>query len=493
MQTRNLALAAALCGFALAAPAPAAAAGGAPAAPAEIDAYMTRSLERSGLPGAAVAITRGDEVVHTAGYGRGSGGAPLTARTPMAIGSLSKSVTSLAVAQLVDDGLLGFDDPVRDHLPEFRLADPRADRITVRMLLTQTSGMADPGFPEMRRPQPRDLKGAVARLASARLVADPGTRWNYHNPNYHVAARLVEVVADRPFAEHLRTRVFGPAGMDQTATRDTAAQRPGGLRDGYTPAFVKMAARPPLDHFVNGSGGVVSTADDLAQWLIVQGDGTATDGTRLVSAAGLAEMHAPGPAGGDYGMGWDLDRTGGRIARIHHGGTLFTASAEQILLPGAEGRDDYGVAVAFNSASALGAEQMAVIEGLVALVRGERPDLPVPATAYADLGLTGLGAVTLGVGGYRIARARRWARRRAHRPLPLLLLSLAPRLVPVALFLALPALAGLLFGGRDVTWEAAFYGWPLFVAWAALAALLSTVLLAARAVRLSDVRRARPD
>ncbi|MBV2365897.1 beta-lactamase family protein [Streptomonospora sp. NEAU-YY374] len=96
--------------------------------PADIDAYMTAALADGGLPGAVVAVTRGTEVVHAAGYGHDSEGAALAPDSPMAVGSLSKSVTALAVAQLADEGLLAFDDPVRRHLPEFAPADPGFSR-----------------------------------------------------------------------------------------------------------------------------------------------------------------------------------------------------------------------------------------------------------------------------------------------------------------------------------------------------------------------------
>ncbi|NYI95785.1 hypothetical protein HNR12_002062 [Streptomonospora nanhaiensis] len=242
---------------------------------------------------------------------------------------------------------------------------------------------------------------------------------------------------------------------------------------------------------MNGSGGVVSTAEDLARWLIVHSNGgAAADGTRLVSESALDTLHTPGPAGGDYAMGWDLDRSGDRVTRIHHGGALFTASAEQILLPGEGGEPGYGIAVAFNSAGALGAEQMTIIEGLVEIVEGGgQPAAPVRVTAISDAAMAVLIAAALVVGALRVRRAGAWARRRARRSAPLLVLTLAPRLVPVALCLLLPAIAGLVMGARDVTWEAAWYGWPALVVWAVVAAAASAAVLAARVLHLVRERR----
>src|SRR6185369_17590878 len=109
-------------------------------------------LDHSGLPGAAVAITHDSDVVRIAGYGHDAAGTPLTASTRLPIASLSKSMTAFAALQLAEAGRLGLDEPVTRYLPDFRLADPRGARITVRMLLDQTSGMADSAFPDLKLP-----------------------------------------------------------------------------------------------------------------------------------------------------------------------------------------------------------------------------------------------------------------------------------------------------------------------------------------------------
>ncbi|MEU4222668.1 serine hydrolase domain-containing protein [Nonomuraea sp. NPDC026600] len=145
--------------------------GGPALTPTTIDGYIAQYREATGLPGVAVAVTKGKEVIHAAGYGRTATGDPVTADTPMALASASKSFTSLAVLQLVEKGQVELDKPVHGYLPEFQLADPRAAGITVRQLLNQTSGMADSAFREKSLPQPDSLQGAVTRLRDARLAA----------------------------------------------------------------------------------------------------------------------------------------------------------------------------------------------------------------------------------------------------------------------------------------------------------------------------------
>src|SRR5262245_42011417 len=97
-----------------------------------IDHFMSETLRRSGIPGVALAIVRGERILHTAGYGRNADGSPVTPDTPMALASVSKSFTALAVMRLVEDGRVALDAPFRQYVPEFEPVDPRAARITVR-------------------------------------------------------------------------------------------------------------------------------------------------------------------------------------------------------------------------------------------------------------------------------------------------------------------------------------------------------------------------
>ena len=126
---------------------------------AAVDQFLSRELTAASIPGAALAITRGDQVLHVRGYGHDSHYVPVTDRTLFRIASLSKSFTSLAVLQLVDAGRVSLDDSVAEHLPEFRPADPRGADITVRQLLDQTSGLADREVHETPCGSGRDAAG----------------------------------------------------------------------------------------------------------------------------------------------------------------------------------------------------------------------------------------------------------------------------------------------------------------------------------------------
>ncbi len=182
----------------------------------EVQAYLDDAVAQ-GLPGLSVSVTRDGATELSAGAGT-SDGTAIDSGTRTRVESVSKTFTSAAVMLLVERGAVDLDDPVTRHLPELRLADGRQDEITVRQLLNHSSGLADAtAARDEYAPGPRTLEAAVATLAGARLAADPGTAYGYHNAGYWVAARLVEVVDGRPFADVLAEELFAPLGMDDTA------------------------------------------------------------------------------------------------------------------------------------------------------------------------------------------------------------------------------------------------------------------------------------
>ncbi|MFG3698101.1 serine hydrolase domain-containing protein [Micromonospora sp. NPDC047620] len=461
-----------------ASPAPAA-----PAAPpvgidaAAVDAAVRQYRDATGLPGVAVAVTRGTEVVHAAGYGHTPAGDPITAHTPMAVASVSKSFTALAVMQLVEAGRVELDGPVHRHLPEFTMADPRAARITVRQLLDQTSGMSDTTFPAFSRPQPGSLREAVAGMRTARLAAAPGTRWEYHNPNFQVAARLVEVVSGLPFDEYLRKRVFAPLGMTDSRTLDVAADLPSSAR-GHLVILGEPVALPEPPAFGNGSGGVLSSARDMAAWLIAQGNqGRGPDGAAVVSPAGLATLHRPSAVSSSYALGWFVETTGSGAPMIAHSGDLFTSTSYQALLPAS----GHGVAVMANTGLAYG-HASALAERLVALIEGTPAPSAGTPLVVVDAVLLVLAVASAALAGRGVLRSRRWATGRAVRPWTLV--RLLPLVAPLVLLASIHRVVGWLYRGRDVAWIQVAYIYPTFMVLLATATLGCVAVLVARLVRL---------
>ncbi|MGM1061459.1 serine hydrolase domain-containing protein [Saccharothrix sp. Mg75] len=463
----------------LAAPVPAAPVPAARADPADdLRAYLDRALHGTGVPGMAAVVTHGDRVVLAAGVGHDSTGAPVTADTPMRVASLSKSFTAMAVMTLVEDGRIALDEPVAAQLPGFAMADPRHERITVRHLLHQTSGLSDTTVDVAELEDASSLADHTSRLRDDSLAADPGTRHEYCNVNYALAARLVEVASGRRFRDHLREEVFEPLGMSRSAVSDEDV-RPA---DGYVSLFGAWVPRAELDGFLddNGSGGVITTAADLGRWLVAQNG----FGPAVVSPEGLRTTHTSS-AVHEYAMGWQPDVDG----LLVHSGNLFTYNAVQAIDPAT----GHGFAVMTNN-SGLQDETYAVMRGLRELVRGGRPADPGGGRQAVELvlGLVALVAVALAVLGMR--RSGRWARRFERRRFGQRRSGrwwrLVPLLVPPVTFAVLPDLISVLVNGRTVTWEQlTYFPAPLTIT-AGVVALSASVVLVARLVRLRSVQSA---
>lgn len=445
-------------------------------APGTVDAYLREAFDATGLPGLSAVVTHRDRVVHAAGFGHDAAGGPVTAASPMRVASLSKSFTAAAVMTLVDQGRVALDEPVVTYLPEFRLADGRAARITVRHLLNQTSGLSDRTLDIGATQRANTLTGYVAALRDGTLAAEPGARWEYCNVNYDVAARLVEAVDGRDFAAALRGRVFDRLGMAASAVGDEPV-RPS---DGFVSLYGLWVSRAELPGFRGGAGGVVTTAHDMGRWLIDQ----AGYGPRLLTTRSAAELHEPA-AGTRYAMGWGQEVVDGRTLLVHSG-NLFTYTAVQAVDPAT----GYGFAVMTNSAS-LHEATYEILLGLVALTDGREPAVPGAGRQITELalGVVALIAVALGLAG--VLRSGRWARRRAGRARWWTVVRLAAGTAPAVLFALCPQWVSALMNGRAVTWaQMTYFPAPLTVTVGVVAAA-GLAVVAARGIGLRRVRAVR--
>jgi CubicO group peptidase (beta-lactamase class C family) len=450
-----------------------------------IDRFVQEWMGANGVPGLAVAVTRDARVVHLRGYGDAGDGRPVNPDTQFLVASLSKSFTALAVLQLVEAGRVSLDRPIAAYLPGFTVADrPRAGRITVRMLLNHTSGMADAGFPGMTLPQPTTIAGRVASLRAAELVSEPGTAFHYFEPNYAVLARLVEVVSGRPFSAYLRSHVLDPLAMTATTSVVTTPQAPSAAPDlarGHLLAFGVPIARKELDGYLGGSSGVISTARDMASWLILHNQQGTFQGQSLLSPHGIQLLHTP-PRGIDtsYAMGWV--RQPGTPPVVEHSGVLSTFSAEQALLP--NGR--YGIVVLANAYSGL-IDFRGLLRGLTALVTADGTPRDGFGARRIGIVLAGMATLILAVGAWRLRRLRGWAERQASGPWRAAL-GVAVPFTPAAVTLLVPTLVAR-FSGRVFGWRALFLAMPDLLGCLGLAAAIGAALGTARTVML--ISRAR--
>ncbi|HYG58783.1 MAG TPA: serine hydrolase domain-containing protein, partial [Symbiobacteriaceae bacterium] len=225
MSTRLARLLAVLAGLAVAFFPASAARAGAPAADrlSRLDQYLTTHVKAAGLPGASAAVVYRDQTLFLKGYGVRDlkSGEPVTPETVYPTGSNGKSFTGTAILQLVEQGKVKLDDPVKEYIPWFELARPgEADRITIRHLLSHTSGLrrnADTVVwqdPQRIRPS---LEEGVRALRTERLWSEPWARYEYSNMNYVVLGRVVEVASGLSFGAYVQRYTLDPLGMQQTS------------------------------------------------------------------------------------------------------------------------------------------------------------------------------------------------------------------------------------------------------------------------------------
>ncbi len=294
---------------------------------------LEQQLDAAGISGGAVALVS-EGRVDARGVGDVDGDRLATAETPFVIGSATKSLTALAVMQLVDSGEVDLDAPVRDYVPELELGRGRpADEITVREVLQQTSGLDDlAGGPLLASAADGSPLDAVAELKDTELGSAPGETWRYANINYVLAGLVVERASGERYADYVQHEIFDPLGMDHSS----ATSRPVSgdvVADGHRFWFgVPVATKPTRRSATLAAGYVISTAEDLGRYLsLYLADGVGPDGTRVVSGAGLEVLLGAGPAaqlgpwaeGQDsrYAMGWFVGGPWGDDAIFHPGNT----------------------------------------------------------------------------------------------------------------------------------------------------------------------------
>jgi CubicO group peptidase (beta-lactamase class C family) len=336
-----------------------------------VDAYVKERMASWSIPGLALAIVEDGQLTLTRGYGLADKdqGRPMTAQTPVAVGSATKPLTATAIMQLVETGKVDLDAPVTRYLPWFRLDDPRAAAITIRHLLSHTSGI--PASATLTGGQESDaLDRRVRALEWEKLRNDPGARWEYANDGFNTLGLIVQVVSGMPYEQYLGEKILQPLGMTHS-TFEPARAAELGLAQGYVRRKGELRAeKNRLTRAYNPSGMLLASAEDAGRYLAALANGGALDGARILSPESLDRMWAPAARVGDnldYGLGWFLSEQEGLRAVIHPG-EILTMGSMFVLIP--ERR--LGVAVLANLDND-GKDEIA--EGVARLLIGIEPVL----------------------------------------------------------------------------------------------------------------------
>lgn len=336
-------------------------AGASPAAAARqalagFDKWVDSALTAWHVVGAGVGIIVDGNIVYAAGHGTRDRDKqlPATTQTLFAIGSSSKAFTVFALGTLVDQGRIGWDKPVADYLPWFRMYDPEVTRrLSVRDLVTHRSGLPrhDLVWYNNRSVSREEL---VRRLRYLPPNKDLRERFQYNNLMFVTAGYLVGALVDTSWEDAIRSLVFQPLGMTGSNFSVAESQRASDYSLPYEVRRDTIRQLPFRDiNLVGPAGSINSSVDDMLKWVRMQlSDGT-VDGRRVIQAATLRDMHSPHMPMGlsaekefgaqDYGMGWFLESYRGHY-RVSHGGNIDGFSALVTLYP----QDGVGIVVLTN-------------------------------------------------------------------------------------------------------------------------------------------------
>jgi D-alanyl-D-alanine carboxypeptidase len=298
----------------------------------QIAGIATPVLSSTGVPSASIAIVKDGRIAYTGAFGmaRLQPPTPATPEMRYSIGSISKQFTAAAILLLQQEGKLKLDDPVSRYVPGLT----RGDEVTIRMLLSHTSGYQD-YWPEDYVMPPMLLAATSQHIidtwAKKPLDFDPGTKWQYSNTNYVIAGRIVEQLSGEPLFRFLQIRIFTPLQMVSVYNSDIAR-----LGDTDPQGYLRYALGPPRPAPKEGPGWMFAAgelampASDLALWNI------SIMNQSLLSAESYKEMLTSVKLkdGTDthYGLGVFIRQLNGRAA-LEHGGEVSGFVSDNIVFP----------------------------------------------------------------------------------------------------------------------------------------------------------------
>jgi len=317
---------------------------GAPAA-ADIDALAARAMEGFSVPGMAIAVVKDGATVFARGYGMRAAGKPerVDENTLFAIGSNTKAFTAAALAMLVDEGALTWDDKVIDHLPGFRLHDPYVTReLTVRDLLTHRSGLGLGAGDLMIFPHTDFTREEIVRnLRFLKPASSFRSAYAYDNLLYIVAGQVVAAAAGETWEAFVQARILDRLHMDCAVD---LAHLPAGPNIAAPHVLIDGSLReiaPDINTGPGPAGSIWCGARGMAVWMALQlAGGAAADGARLFSEARGKEMWTPQTVIAElpptaamtrthlraYGLGWMVEDYLGALRVWHTGGLIGMVS-----------------------------------------------------------------------------------------------------------------------------------------------------------------------
>lgn len=290
------------------------------------------------VPGLAIAVVDDQGILWSEGFGYTDWdrATPVTADTLFSIQSMSKSFTATAAMFAAQDGLVDLDAPITAYLPDFHIhsifEEHPEQKITLRMLLSHTAGLVH----EAPVGGNSDLPGAtfeehIASISDTWLRSPVGSRYDYSNLGIDLAGYILQVRSGMPFTQYVQEKVLSPLGMSSSTLEINQVRATPGRAIGHT----QLPLRPPIGWLLIPSGGVWTTANDMARYLQFHINEGALGGTRLLRQDLAETMYTPpNPAAltAKYALGIGVSDDQG-TRRMEHGGGGFGFESYMIWYP----------------------------------------------------------------------------------------------------------------------------------------------------------------
>ncbi|MBG9853930.1 serine hydrolase domain-containing protein [Bacillus wiedmannii] len=340
-----------------------------------LDKYIEKFIKEQNIPGASVAIVHNKDVFFTKTMGiTGESEKKVTSKTPFAIGSISKSLTALAIVKLIEDKKIKLEDPVQRYLPWFQLKDSQiSSTITIQHLLTHTSGISTYEGLAISDKQSKNstaLKENVMKLSNVKLTAPPGEKYQYSNANYIILGALIDEVTNETYSSYMEKCIFQPLNMNgAAASKETAYEK--GYLTGYQSWFgIPKKSIVAYDNAGAPYGYITANLEDMIQYIMFL---NRPEDAQFLKQENMDLYLSPLykiNSEKSYGFGLRTTNINESETMIWHSGSTPDARAEIFIL----NKSGWGGVILTNKNHVLEEQALSVLKnGIISILNGEEP------------------------------------------------------------------------------------------------------------------------
>lgn len=341
----------------------------------EVEIFIEKIMSAYEIPGIAIGVVKDGKVYYTKGFGLQNidSKTPITASTIFHMASVSKPFVATALMQLAETGKVDLDQPMVRYLPYFKLDDPRYADITIRQMLTHTSGMPD--VQDYEWGKTADPEQALTRytlsLKKEKLIFSPGENWAYSNMAFEVLGNVIEKVAGLSFSDYMTQNILTPLQMNQSSFLIVDKYRPLYADPHIRRLAMEVSEIYPYNPEHAPSSTLHSNVNDMCRWALANLNRGQLDNQRILPAVVYNQLWKPYHEAYDeykIGLSWFLSENDGQLIISHGGGDLgfathFSMKPRQMAAVVVLTNHDYSPVLAIS-------------DGIWTLLEGKQPDLP---------------------------------------------------------------------------------------------------------------------